>query len=131
MLNPLKKLLQKLKKTNHILLLPALLFPASAFSEPLLVFLKNDQKKFSVLLKANPTTGYRWKLLNYDHTKLKFLQNRYIASQPQLMGSGGNEEFMFERLSSGPLKTQIKLRYQRNWEPSQGENQIVEISNAR
>jgi len=130
MLSQQKKQAQSLKKhkTFLALLFSSLLFPVTAFSKPLLVFVNKDESTISFQLKSNPTTGFRWKLVQFDKTKLKLSKTRYIANQPQLRGSGGQEEFVFKRLDSGSLNTEISLRYQRSWEPNQGPEQIVKIT---
>lgn len=130
MLSPQKKQAQRLKKPKlfYTLLFSSLLFPALAHCEPLLVFVNKDQRSFSFQLKSNPTTGYRWKIEAYDEGQLKLIHSHYIASQPQLMGGGGREEFVFKRLTPGKIDTQIKLRYQRSWEPGKGPIQIIKVS---
>ncbi len=130
MLNPLKKLLQKLKKLNltSTLIFSSILFSAYGSKEPLLVLVSQDQKEFSFQLPSNPSTGYRWKILDYDHQKLSYTKVQYIASKPQLMGSGGFERFYFKKLGSKPFKTIIKLTYQRPWEKNSGLIQVVNVS---
>lgn len=130
-LSLLKKQALRLRKLRlfYSVLFSSLLFPALAQSEPLLVFLKKNQQSFSFKLKSNPTTGYRWNIESYDPKQLEFIDSHYIAKQPQLMGSGGDEEFVFKRLTQGVIETQIQLRYQRSWEPKEGPVQIVNISN--
>jgi len=130
MLSQQKKQAQSLKKLNffYTLFFSSLLFPVTASSKPLLVFVNKDESIVTFQLKSNPTTGYRWKLVQFDKSKLKLSKTRFIANQPQLMGSGGQEEFVFKRLDSGSLNTKISLRYQRSWEPNKGPEQIVKIS---
>jgi inhibitor of cysteine peptidase len=81
-----------------------------------------QSKQFTVTLPANPTTGYQWTLEQYDQSILKLTNTRYLPSQPKLMGSGGNMEFVFSRVQGRayPKSTTMRFSYARSWEHGKG-----------
>lgn len=114
--------LKKLKKTSIALLL-VVLMPAFG-AEPQVLVLKNSMLAFK--LKANPSTGYRWKVVSFDKSELQFIKSNYLAADNHLMGSSGFQQFYFKRLKHQPLQTKIKLIYHRPWQKG-GQVEIVEI----
>lgn len=57
-----------------------------------------DNPEFSISLKSNPTTGYRWYLKTWPNTWLKVIGLDYSANNTALMGSGGEEVWHFKVL---------------------------------
>jgi len=68
---------------------------------------------FDITLDANPTTGYSWKP-EYEPTYLKLVDRRFQPSSGAV-GAGGKETFTFQALQVG--QTQLRMLYQRPWEP--------------
>jgi len=74
-------------------------------------------EKFQVTLESNPTTGYQWDVDDVDESVLKQQgDSSYSAetSNPNIVGSGGEETFTFEAVGTG--NTTLKLVYHRPWE---------------
>jgi inhibitor of cysteine peptidase len=69
--------------------------------------------EFTIRLKSNPTTGYRWKA-EFDKHYLKLTHDTYYKSDNKLLGSGGTQTFTFEPIKIG--ETAINFYYQREWE---------------
>ncbi|MCD6046018.1 MAG: hypothetical protein K0R48_1181 [Gammaproteobacteria bacterium] len=57
-----------------------------------------DNPEFSIRLKSNPTTGYRWYLKAWPNTWLKVMGLDYSANNTALVGSGGEEVWHFKVL---------------------------------
>src|SRR3990167_8039267 len=57
-----------------------------------------DNPEFSIRLKSNPTTGYRWYLKTWPNTWLKVVGLDYSANKTALVGSGGEEVWHFKVL---------------------------------
>jgi inhibitor of cysteine peptidase len=72
----------------------------------------------TVTLDSNPTTGYRWELLQLDATLLQQVgQSDYKPAAPVapgMVGRGGTETFRFQ--AAGPGSGSLKLGYRRPWE---------------
>lgn len=68
---------------------------------------------FNISLDSNPTTGYSW-TVNFDSHFLKEENESYRRSQPELIGSGGQQVFTFTPISIG--KTTLSAVYKRPWE---------------
>ena len=65
---------------------------------------------FDIVLPANPSTGYRWKLVNeLDANVVQFVQQDYLAQQPVMPGSGGVDVWTFQGVNAGD--TRIVLGY--------------------
>lgn len=81
---------------------------------------------FSVVLEANPTTGYEWEI-DFDSDYIQLVERKYVPSSPELIGSGGEETFNFLALKSG--ETEITFSYLRAWEEDKPpiEKKVYEI----
>ena len=72
-------------------------------------------EEFSIILDANPTTGYQWQLANpFDEKILKLIGSDYKAPKTKRVGAGGKEIWTFKALAAG--QTTISFKYVRSWE---------------
>ena len=90
-------------------------------------------KEFTITLKSNPTTGYRWQLAKpADEAVVKPGKNSYQADQhaPGMVGGGGKEVWTFTAVKPG--KTVLEFKYARAWEkdkpPVRTANYEVEVT---
>ncbi len=71
-----------------------------------------------VTLRSNPSTGYRWEVVEIDESILGQIgEAQYTPSDPRkspLPGQGGTETFRFKVIGLG--RTALRLAYQRPWE---------------
>jgi inhibitor of cysteine peptidase len=78
-------------------------------------------KLLVVTLESNPSTGYRWELVENNDSVLKqFGQVEFKSSDtgdPPMIGAGGWEIFHFKALSAG--QTTLELVYHRSWEDAE------------
>ena len=75
----------------------------------------NLQQKLILSLKSNPSTGYKWYLLEQENSPLELVEpSIYKADKTdaKLIGSGGVDIFTFSGVSSG--KTKLNLNYSRS-----------------
>ncbi len=88
------------------------------------------KKQFVITLPANPTTGYQWSLVNYDHSLLTLKESRFLPSKSQLIGAGGKMKFKFTIINSKnfPSKTSLLFKYQRPWEEKSATFKTVNIN---
>jgi predicted secreted protein len=70
-------------------------------------------KPFNITLDSNPTTGYSW-TVDFDYHFLMGGNESYSKSQPELIGSGGQQIFTFTPIHNG--QTIISAVYKRPWE---------------
>jgi inhibitor of cysteine peptidase len=115
----------KLAKSTKCLLAAAsiLLVSSSAladFSDPSkAILLTADHPSFTLTLKSNPTTGYRWVVRHYDRHLLSLLGQHFHAPNTQKMGAPGYVSFDFKAKPDAFVaaqKTKINLEYVRPWE---------------
>ena len=81
---------------------------------------------FNIQLRSNPTTGYRWQLVEpFDKTRLEKVSNHYQAdaNPNRMVGVGGTETWTFKALKSG--HAEIQLRYIRSWEAQDPSAQVA------
>jgi predicted secreted protein len=75
-------------------------------------------KLLVVTLESNPSTGYRWELIENNESILKqFGQVEFKpseTSEPPMVGAGGWEIFRFKAISAGQMT--LELIYHRSWE---------------
>ena len=71
-----------------------------------------------VTLESNPTTGYRWELVENQETILEQMGEAEFkpseTGEPPLVGAGGWEIFHFNAISPGQMT--LQLIYHRSWE---------------
>ncbi len=71
-----------------------------------------------ITLESNPSTGYRWDVVELDASVLRQVNESvfksYSTSNPPLVGVGGTETFRFE--PQVPGVTTLKMIYHRAWE---------------
>lgn len=95
----------------------AILFLGCAKKDILMV--SSKQNDFTITLPANPTTGFKWSIIDYDKNIFELESSRYTASKVGLIGSGGDRVYIFhiKQLSKYPKFSIIKFKYSRSWEP--------------
>ena len=70
---------------------------------------------FTIILPANPTTGYQWQLAKPLNKKMiQFINSEYIADKTGLTGQGGKEVWRFKARMAG--RANISFKYLRSWE---------------
>ena len=80
---------------------------------------------FEIEQAANPTTGYSWKVKQYDSRLLKLDNSHYLPPLSQIAGAGGKMIWAFQVnpeafQQTHPAETNIELVYARSW--NLGEN---------
>ena len=93
-----------------------------AFSDDTLtVNVSVRSRAFVIKLPSNPSTGYQWRILQYDNTILKMTGSEYQAPTTQLFGASGTMNFSFSLISDDATypKSMIMLfSYGRGWDPA-------------
>jgi inhibitor of cysteine peptidase len=77
-----------------------------------------------VTLSSNPTTGYGWSFQSTAASVLRDVEEEYIATEPVLVGSGGEHRFIFSAAATGG--TTLRFDYRRAWESGVPAAQVVE-----
>ena len=98
-------------------------------SHPIMV--KADDPVARITLDDNPTTGYNWFLLSYDHQLVTPVSAKYQAPQDKsLMGASGSMEWTFKLSHDAfvvPQVTQVVLTYARPWEVTSPTKKIITL----
>jgi len=72
-----------------------------------------------VALKEVPSAGYKWEVLDFDRTKILFLQTEALRlSPPGVLGGTELRLFVFKAVSRG--RTPLRIVYSRPWESFKG-----------
>ncbi len=77
----------------------------------------NKNETFEISLKTNPTTGYSWKWIKNQSSKIvDSISSIYIQdkAEPNMVGVGGNEIWKFKANETG-IDT-LKFEYQQPWQ---------------
>ena len=82
----------------------------------------SSDTSFVVKLASNPTTGYQWKVVQFDKDLLTLSSSQYQRPQTNLIGAGGQMFYTFtlNKGKSYPKKTKMVFKYERSWEPNSG-----------
>ena len=75
-------------------------------------------QEIEVSLQANPTTGYRWEMVQAAPAVLDVLSGQTYApapSAPRVVGGGGTVTWRFRAARAG--HDSLQLVYRRPWEP--------------
>ena len=67
-----------------------------------------------ITLESNPTTGYRWEVVEPDEPILRQMGEPEFKSESEAVGAGGTETFRFEAVNAG--QAALELVYRRPWE---------------
>jgi inhibitor of cysteine peptidase len=79
-------------------------------TDPTQLIVVSPNQTFEIVMPSNPSTGYRWNLVNeVDANVLVLVEQSYIAEQPVLAGSGGVEVWTFSAVAPG--ETTLDLGY--------------------
>ena len=80
-------------------------------SNPQVVLPVSAGNEFKVVLASNPSTGYHWEIVgDLDKIVVEFVSQDYkSASDPNAVGGGGVDTFVFKAVASG--QTTITLGY--------------------
>jgi inhibitor of cysteine peptidase len=70
--------------------------------------------ELEVLLKSNPTAGYRWEVASVDVAILKLVGEPEFTPFSGALGAGGKVSVRFKALSTG--QTALQLIYRRSFE---------------
>lgn len=81
-------------------------------------------KCFTISFESIPSAGYTW-LIEYDSKMIDFHIPKMFIFDPSKIGGIGQEIFEFE--AKQPGVTQIKAKYQREWEKTPLETKIFRI----
>lgn len=73
----------------------------------------NTGENFELILRENPTTGYRWNPISSGEPACKLLDNSFNIDGGS-PGNGGSHSWQFQAVNEGLGK--IELAYQRPWE---------------
>ena len=73
-------------------------------------------KLFVIALQANHTTGYEWSYVTSPNATIGYVGLAYQAPATGLMGSGGQEIWIFKAAQPGAVN--LTFRYTRPFEPS-------------
>jgi len=71
------------------------------------------RKEFSIILDANPTTGYNWEA-EFNKSVLELKERRFERHPSAAIGGGGKEKLTFVPIRTG--EADIIMRYKRRWE---------------
>lgn len=71
-------------------------------SDPAKILDANAGEEFTIIIEANPSTGYHWELVDdLDKNLVEFVSKGYAADQPEKPGSGGVEIWKFRAIAPG------------------------------
>ena len=98
---------------KKLLFIPAYLFIAVLFGclpkteireyrDPAETITVKKGENFAIALKSNRTTGFIWRLAKpIEGGMVKIKHSEYVPDEPQRIGSGGKEVWIFEALGPG------------------------------
>ncbi len=73
------------------------------------------RQEFTISLKSNPTTGFRWALAKpLDEDILEQVGCKFTPPETDLVGADGEEAWTFRAIRKG--ETMVALEYVRPWE---------------
>ena len=102
---------------------PPLLLGANESESPQVMH-QTLHKPFSITLKSNPTTGYRWQA-GFNKRAIQLVKETYEKPSTKLLGASGQQVFVFRPLKTG--ETKIEMIYKRPWEKSFAQRQVYRI----
>lgn len=97
----------------------------------------SDQREFTVKLKSNPTTGYKWFLDELNEDFITAMDQEYVASKTNqngkpLIGNGGFDVWTFKVRAAAfkvPRVTMINFSYIKPWANTSDSESDLESNN--
>jgi predicted secreted protein len=86
------------------------------------------QSVVDIALPENPTTGYRWYLVDYPSEFIKSVEYHYQSPQQSQPGVGGVGHFLVfldAKAFKAPVRLPVVLTQARSWEAEKGELQTI------
>ncbi len=71
-------------------------------------------ESFDVRLPENPTTGYRWRIAEWDAAQLEVIRDEFRAPSTPVPGAGGEHDWVFRARASGT--SLLRIVYARGWQ---------------
>jgi predicted secreted protein len=99
-----------------------------------IIVVKPSAPVVNVRLQANPSTGYQWVLIQYDHALMEPPTSRFLPQHRGMVGVPGAPgytvwQFKFKKIAFAiPRKTQVILEYKRPWEHVPGHQQKIHFT---
>ncbi|MAZ77097.1 MAG: hypothetical protein CMF39_00275 [Legionellaceae bacterium] len=115
-----------MKKILASLLMLCLATTACGISKPSTQYLKPGDQAYTLRLPSNPSTGYSWFLVGYDHDLLTLKSHQYIKAQGKVVGAPGISVWQFtvaKAAYQAPRLGHVTLVYARPWELPQAQPQ--------
>ncbi len=83
------------------------------------IIVSQTQPTFTITLQSNPTTGFSWRLGQYDSKLVSIVGHQYVAPQnKKLVGAPGYDVWTFKAIKAQYRVNQvghITLHYARPW----------------
>ncbi len=105
--------------------------PFSDVSKAISVYQKASQ--FSIKVASNPTTGYAWFLMDYDHALVEPMSRKYYPSTDGKIGAPGYEVWVFKVAPEAfvvPQLLKIDMQYTRPFQVSVVSNKTFSVVTA-
>ena len=82
-------------------------------------------EEFMIILRENPTTGFRWNTISSGEPACTLLDNSFdpVGSSP---GNGGSHSWHFKAVKEGSAK--IEFAYRRSWEQTSSSSQSFTLN---
>jgi inhibitor of cysteine peptidase len=110
----------------------ALATDASQYADPSKpIVVHANQPSFSILIKANPTTGYNW-VYDADRSNalVQAVSYEYKAANTKMMGAPGHDVWTFEvqkQAFAVPTTMKVTLVYARPWEMKAANKMVITV----
>lgn len=93
----------------------------TSHKKPIVVSPQNPE--FAITEPSNPSTGFSWKLIDYDKNLMTWVSQKYMAAEnKKLMGTPGYEVWTFRANKTHYAVNQvghIRMQYARPWTKKQ------------
>lgn len=88
------------------------------------------QQQFAIHLKANPTTGYKWVLQDYNHQLIEMESHHFVKSFSGGLGATGMEIWQFkvkEKFFTDGHSVTLNFLYERPWNHAFGKKMTFTV----
>jgi len=93
-------------------------------TDPTQTLVAKSGQTFDIVLPANSSTGYRWKITSdLDASLVQSVEESYFSQQPVMPGSGGVDVWTFSALAPG--ETSIEFGYFPPGNPDQPDKTVT------
>lgn len=121
-----QKVVKKILMASLVLAKVSVATPPPLTDAQQTICVARNQQQIILVVQANPTTGFMWRVVDYDRRWIDHVSHQYQRPTTSLIGAPGIDIFRFHlKELNQSIQSSIQLRLQRPWETAGDKRDVV------